>query len=286
VTGRLDDRQGRPRDRLGHRPALLDEGQVDLAHHDERRDVDIREEREIVGLIADRPRHRRPHHRRERGELAVLELLVPGPLLEEALVRGVVERAARVEDLLEHRHALGERDLRTHLDELAVDRGDGTVRGVHEHERLETVRRGDRDAPGDHAAHRVAEQPDPLLTEVVGDRQDVGGHAVERVVVGRLRLGALAVAAVVEHHDPVVGGEPLDVVGEVLLRAAEAVHEEQRRTLAGDLDLEDGAVVDGDLHAGDPCSHPADRTTADRSGHSPPARASGATRSPRMGRGS
>ena len=44
-----------------------------------------------------------------------------------------------------------------------------------------------------------------------------------------------AVAPVIEHHDPVVAGEGVDVVREVLLRAAETVHEEQ----AGSIDRTD-----------------------------------------------
>ena len=64
---------------------------------------------------------------------------------------------------------------------------------------------------------------------------DVGREPVEGVggrVVGGV---ALAVAPVVERDDPVVpGAKRLDVVGEVLLGAAEAVHEEQRRGVVRD----------------------------------------------------
>ena len=77
----------------------------------------------------------------------------------------------------------------------------------------------------------------------VGHLQDVGGEPVERV--GRHRVGRVArtVAAVVEGHHPRPSGERRDVVREVLLRAPEAVHEDQTRSVALDPDLEPHSVV-------------------------------------------
>ena len=58
--------------------------------------------------------------------------------------------------------------------------------------------------------------------------RDVGREPVEASTrAGSSGCVALAVTAVVERDDPVVAGEGVDVVGEVLLGAAEAVHEQQ-----------------------------------------------------------
>ena len=56
-----------------------------------------------------------------------------------------------------------------------------------------------------------------------GDARGVGGHAVERVRGRVVGLVALAVPAVVEGDHPVPRRERVEVVGEVLLRAADAV---------------------------------------------------------------
>ena len=58
-----------------------------------------------------------------------------------------------------------------------------------------------------------------------------------------------AVAPVIEHHDRGVLAEAVRVVGEVLLRPAEAVDEQQRRAVTGDLDGQADAVVHLDAHA-------------------------------------
>ena len=57
----------------------------------------------------------------ERRPLAVVELLVAGPLREHPLVRGRAERLERVHDPLELVHPVGERDHRAELDDLAVE---------------------------------------------------------------------------------------------------------------------------------------------------------------------
>ena len=62
-------------------------------------------------------------------------------------------------------------------------------------------------------------------------------------------LVALAVPPVVEHDHRVVTGQFGHVVGEVLLRSAESVHEHEPRPGAGDLDREPDPVVRRDAHA-------------------------------------
>ena len=79
------------------------------------------------------------------------------------------------------------------VDECRVDL-QRAVTGVHEDERLDPLGRTERQHLGDHPAHRVAEQHEPVPVQRVGQRQQVGGEDVEVVggLVGRLRAAAVA----------------------------------------------------------------------------------------------
>ena len=127
------------------------------------------------------------------------------------------------------RDALGAGDGDAELDQLGVG-PQPAVRRVHE-DRAPSNRSGaceDRRLH-DHAAHRVAERHAALPAEGVEQPEQVGGEGLEGV--GRLvvRLGAGAVAPLVGgHRVPAQLGQRVEVVGEVLLGAGEAVHEEQR----------------------------------------------------------
>ena len=88
--------------------------------------------------------------------------------------------------------------------QLGVEARDRPGRGVHQDQRLDPLRMPQRDPAGDHAAHRVAEQPEAVEADRVGDRERVGDEPVERVRGRIVGLVALAVAAVVEHDDRVV----------------------------------------------------------------------------------
>ena len=92
-----------------------------------------------------------------------------------------------------------------------------------------TARSGlrDHDPARHHAAHRVPEQPQVAEVVGVGDRERVGREPIEAVgggVVGRV---ARPVPTVVEHDHAVIDREGVDVVGEVLLGAAESVDQEE-----------------------------------------------------------
>ena len=63
------------------------------------------------------------------------------------------------------------------------------------------------------------------------------------------RLVARAVAPMVEDDDGVVACERRNVVGEVFLRAAEAMDQEQTRTRSRDLDRQPDPVTRRDPHA-------------------------------------
>ena len=100
-----------------------------------------------------------------------------------------------------------------------------------------------RDLARDHPAHRVAEEAEPVEADRVGDLEDVGREPVERVRAALGRLVARTVAAVIEDDDGVVAREHGNVVGEVLLGAAEPVHQQQPRARARHLDLQPDTVV-------------------------------------------
>ena len=61
-------------------------------------------------------------------------------------------------------------------------------------------------------------------------------------------LVARAVTAVIEDDDGVIARQRRHVVGEVLLRAAETVHEQQARARARDLDRQPDTVARRDPH--------------------------------------
>jgi hypothetical protein len=94
----------------------------------------------------------------------------------------------------------------------------------------------------------VPEQAEAAQTERVGDGGGVGDQAVERVGGLPVRMVALAVAAVVEDDRGGVLGEARHLVGEVLLGATEAVDQQERGPVAGDLDGQPDAVVHLDAH--------------------------------------
>ncbi len=129
-----------------------------------------------------------------------------------------------------------------------IESGDRSGRRVHHHQRVDALGVVDGDAAGDHAAHRVAEQPELIETGRVGDRERVGSHPVERVRRGIGRVVARAVTTMIEDHDRVIACEHRDVIGEIFLRAAQPVHQHEPGTLAGHLDREPDTVVHRDPH--------------------------------------
>ena len=142
-----------------------------------------------------------------------------------------------------------ERDLAADVDELRIEARDRTGRGVHHHERVDTRRLAQRNPPHDHPAHGVTQEPEVLEPGRLGDRQGVGTEPGQRVRRGIGRVVARAMTAMVEDHDTVITRERRHVIGEVLLRAAEAVHQQQARSVARNLHLEPNTVIGRDAHA-------------------------------------
>ena len=104
---------------------------------------------------------------------------------------------------------------------------------VHQHERAEPLGHRQREVLGDHAAHRVAEQREPVPAELVDQPAGVVRERRERVVRLLGRLTARPVAPVVGRDDVEPAcRERVDPVGEVLLRTREAVEEQQPRATA------------------------------------------------------
>ena len=95
----------------------------------------------------------------------------------------------------------------------------------------------------DAAAERVPDEGDPLDAEVVEQVAQGGGVRAERVVAGR--LGRLAVAEEVRHHDAVVVVDLVDEVGPLALRAEDAVDEEHDGAGAA-VDVRQVVAVEGD----------------------------------------
>ena len=95
----------------------------------------------------------------------------------------------------------------------------------------------------------MAEQTERVEAHCVGDRQHVVDHPVERVRRRILWSVARTVSAVVEQDHRVVARQCVDVIGEVLLRAAESVHEDESGARPRDLGLEGYPVVRRDSHA-------------------------------------
>ena len=121
-----------------------------------------------------------------------------------------------------------DRDLGAEAHQIGGDPRWRARRGAHEHERVDPVGPGEHHPAGDHASHRMPEQVEAVEAEGVGDGEHVRGETVERVggrFLGRL---ALAVTAQVERGHAMRLRERCEMVGEVLLRAAEAVYQEQR----------------------------------------------------------
>ena len=108
--------------------------------------------------------------------------------------------------------------------------GIGPARGVHHDERVDAFRVARARLARDHAAHRVAEQPEAVEPGRVGDRERVGDEPVERVrVADRSGLSLAPWPRWSKIDDRVIAGQHGDVVGEVFLGAAEPVHEQQAR---------------------------------------------------------
>ena len=105
-----------------------------------------------------------------------------------------------------------------------------------------------RDLARDHPAHRVAEESEVVEPRRIGDRQRVGHEPGERIRRGIRRIVARAVTAMIEDHDRVVLRQRRDVIGEVLLRATEPVHQEKSGPVTDDLGFEPHPVVHRDPH--------------------------------------
>jgi hypothetical protein len=112
----------------------------------------------------------------------------------------------------------------------------------------------------------VAEQPEGIDAEAIGDREHVGSHPVERVRGRVVRLVARAVTAVVEGDRSVSRRQGVDVVGEVLFGPAEPVDEQQPRPAPGVGDPESHAIVHGHPHCRYPLSYGASVTPHQRQG--------------------
>ncbi len=89
------------------------------------------------------------------------------------------------------------------------------------------------------------ESPEPAR---VGDLQDVGREPVDGIGVAIGGLVAGSVPAMVEDDDGVIERQRGDVIGEILLGSAEAVHEHQARARARRLDRQSDTVVRRDPH--------------------------------------
>ncbi len=132
--------------------------------------------------------------------------------------------------------------------ERGIEPGDRAGRGVHHHERVEALRREQRNLTGHHPAHRMAEQPETVERTSVGDVEDVVREPLDRIRVAIGRLVAGAVPTVVEHDDGVIAREGRNVVGEVFFGAAEPVHQQQARTGTRHLDRQPDPVARRDAH--------------------------------------
>jgi len=96
----------------------------------------------------------------------------------------------------------------------------------------------------------VAEDAQVVQLARVGDARDVEPQRFERIGALLVGLVALAVAPVVEGDHPVVLRQRVEMVGEVLLRTADAVDEEQsgRIRISHRDGCEGDAVVGGHPH--------------------------------------
>ena len=182
------------------------------------------------GWSRDLARHRRPHHRRQRVPLPVAELLVAGPLREQPVVRGRVERPDRVEEPLQR--VLAVRRARSRAaTSISSGSSPGTGPGDVSISTSASTRSGcsSDHAADDHAAHRVAEQPERGRARPRRRRRACrprAGRASRRPGSSGASLSPWPRWSKVTTR--VARRERVEVVGEILLRAAEAVHEQQR----------------------------------------------------------
>ena len=121
-----------------------------------------------------------------------------------------------------------------------------------EHELVDALGEEVGEDHGDAAAERVADQGDLLDAEPVEQVAQGRGVRTERVVADRLR--GLAVAEQVGHDQPVVLVELVDQVGPLLLRAEDAVDEEQGRPGAA-VGVGERVAVQGDRALGGRRAH-------------------------------
>ena len=98
----------------------------------------------------------------------------------------------------------------------------------------------------------MSEQPARADVERVENVAEIGREPVEGVARRVLGTLALAVAAEVERDDTVVPRQIVHLVGEVLLRAAEPVDEDERGTAPLLDHFQRHAVVGHDAHVGPP----------------------------------
>ncbi len=122
--------------------------------------------------------------------LALLPGAARGHHLDEGAVAGVLGQPLRVEARVEQLHAAGGAFLLGQRLELVQRerRAAGTARrGAAEHEPLDAVGRGDRELLRDHAAEADAEDAARVPSEMVEERESVGGVVGHRVRPGRDR---------------------------------------------------------------------------------------------------
>ncbi|CAB4583827.1 unannotated protein [freshwater metagenome] len=186
-----------------------------------------RREAGTVGLGREQLDAERLHRPRvERRAALLLELLPLGRcalgdqrvlrILHRAEVRQSSGGVVAGEEPLEHRRP------------RRVVRPERPTARVHQDQRANEIRSGQRDGDAHRPAHRVAEQVD-RAADLLGDqRHEVGGEPVDRVAVEPTELRGGTVAPVVDHHHLPRSREVLDVQREVVRRAREPMAQHQR----------------------------------------------------------
>ena len=147
----------RGRDRAGSR----EERGVLFAHDDERRGV-LRGGRScevggLVGLRRDLDREGRPHHGRQGGPLPVRVLAESRALPQNPLVRRRPEQVELVLRGAQRGHTFGLHDGDAERDDVGIDPGGSSGRGVHEHPGDGAVGLCDHEPARHHPTHGMPE---------------------------------------------------------------------------------------------------------------------------------
>ena len=117
---------------------------------------------------------------------------------------------------------------------LQVAAHDARVRDVEDGELGDALRMEESDAPRDSGAPIVAGEEDPLLSELVSDREDVGSEFGELVGRGAARLAAFVVAALIGNDDAEAGGgERLDLSVPGIPKFGETVEKDDDGAVCG-----------------------------------------------------